>query len=121
MRRVLDYGMKREAWWKSLPHKRPNIDSELAEGLAAYATEHADLEVAYHTKAKDKWCDTRRRVQLVLADLARSGFPETYVKDGEAVIVEMDDELAAEEMYSGEQGEHPEEEEDNGLIGVDLH
>ncbi|KZP07010.1 hypothetical protein FIBSPDRAFT_965990, partial [Athelia psychrophila] len=91
----------------------------LAEGLAAYAAEHADLEVAYRTKAEGKWLDTRRRVQLVLADLARSGFPETYVKDGEAVIVDMGDELAAEEMYSGEQDEHPEEEDDNGLIGGD--
>ncbi|KZP14615.1 hypothetical protein FIBSPDRAFT_979972 [Athelia psychrophila] len=119
MRRVLAYGVKREAWWNSLPRNRPNVDPELAEGLAAYAAEHADLEVAYRTKAEGKWLDTRRRVQLVLADLARSGFPETYIKDGEAVIVDMGDELAAEEMYSGEQDEHPEEEDDNGLIGGD--
>lgn len=69
------YSVKKEAWWRALPAGRPNVDAALADGLHAYAMEHADLEARYRAKAELKWRATRDRVQMVLANLAMPGIP----------------------------------------------
>lgn len=75
MRCVDAYSEKKEAWWRALPSQRPDVDAALADGLHAYAMEHADIEARYRAKTDLKWRATRDRARMVLANLAMPGIP----------------------------------------------
>ena len=47
-------------------HHRTSIPSHLAEGIAAYATEHADTERSRHTSWSNSWLAIRQQARLVL-------------------------------------------------------
>lgn len=77
MRRVIAFGVTKEAWWRDLPARRPNVnDPALLEGLYAYAAEHANTERVFQEMLEAKWADIRSRAQTVLAELSQAGFPE---------------------------------------------
>lgn len=77
MRRVIAYGVSKEAWWRQRPACRPNVvDPALLEGLHAYAIEHADIERAFCVMLAAKWADIRLRTQTILDELSQPGFPE---------------------------------------------
>ncbi|KAF7973147.1 hypothetical protein HWV62_15919 [Athelia sp. TMB] len=79
MRRVIEYGFNREKWWRERPEQRLNVDDALADGLRAYALEHAEQERAFRVMLEAKWGDIQKRVATVLEDLSKPGFPETEV------------------------------------------
>ncbi|KAF7974192.1 hypothetical protein HWV62_13237 [Athelia sp. TMB] len=76
MRRVIAFSYARAVWWRRKPEERPNVDDALAEGLRAYALEHADQETAFAVMLQQKWGAVRSRVETILAALAKPGFPE---------------------------------------------
>lgn len=41
---VIAFGVAKEKWWKERPLQRTDMDPALAEGLHAYALEHAEIE-----------------------------------------------------------------------------
>lgn len=90
MRCVSAYSVTKEAWWRALPTHRPDVDAPLADGLLAYAMEHADLEARYRVKAERRWRATRDRVQMVLANLAMPGIPPLTSDDMVEIEVELD-------------------------------
>jgi hypothetical protein len=61
-------------WWEKQAHRRISIPSHLAEGIAAYATEHAATERRRCTSWSNSWSTIRKRAKLVL---------EAYLKDQE--------------------------------------
>ena len=56
-------------WWEKQAHHRILIPSHLAEGIAAYATEHC-----WCTSWSNSWSTIQKRAKLVL---------EVYLKDQE--------------------------------------
>ncbi|KZP22586.1 hypothetical protein FIBSPDRAFT_716090, partial [Athelia psychrophila] len=56
MRRVIKFGVTKEAWWRQLPGRRQNVsDPALLEGLRAYAAEHANTEREFREMLITKW------------------------------------------------------------------
>ena len=64
-------------WWEKQAHRRSSIPSHLAEGIAAYATEHAATERRRFTSWSNSWSTIRQRAKLVL---------EAYLKDQEDTV-----------------------------------
>ena len=61
-------------WWEKQAHRRISIPSHLAEGITAYATEHAATERRRLTSWSSSWLAIQQQAKLVL---------ETYLKDQE--------------------------------------
>lgn len=61
-------------WWEKQAHRRISIPSHLAEGITAYATEHAATERRRLTSWSSSWSAIQQQAKLVL---------ETYLKDQE--------------------------------------
>lgn len=110
MRRVIAYGEWQAKWWEGRATMRTPDDAAVGEGLRAYAAEHAAHERAFAAMLKGKWGAARLRVQTVLADLARPGFPESTV--GAAVVVDLDLEVSGDVDGGGAEPERNENEED---------
>ncbi|KAF7969254.1 hypothetical protein HWV62_27842 [Athelia sp. TMB] len=70
MRRVLQFSEWKWLWWRDRIAMRSDDDPTLMEGLRAYALEHADDELAIKESLSLKWADIRKRVEVVLTDLA---------------------------------------------------
>lgn len=92
MRREIAMCVKKEQWWRSLPSERPDVSATLAEGLLAYAAEHADLEVQRRLLAEEKWKGVRSRMAMVLAELAKPGLPELHADTVLEIEIEGDEE-----------------------------
>ncbi|KAF7980030.1 hypothetical protein HWV62_40156 [Athelia sp. TMB] len=91
MRRVIAFSYARATWWKGRPEQRPNVDSALAEGLQAYALEHAAQETAFVATLEEKWGSVRERVKAVLKALAKPGFPEEGLNLTTPIPVDVED------------------------------
>lgn len=88
---MIAFGVSKERWWREQVFQRTDVDATLAEGLTAYALEHADTERAFVKMLQEKWATARLRVEAVLADLAKPGFPETVLEDAVAIDVDIED------------------------------
>ena len=77
MRRAIQFCNWKVNWWETQAHSRASIPSHLAEGIAAYATEHADTERRRLTSWSSSWWAIRQRAKLVL---------ESYLKGQEDTI-----------------------------------
>ncbi|KAF7983602.1 hypothetical protein HWV62_20507 [Athelia sp. TMB] len=91
MRRVIAFGKSKERWWRERPFQRTDVDPELAEGLASYALELAEQERAFYEMLQKKWATTRSRVEAVLKDLAKPGFPETIPEEAVPIDIDMEE------------------------------
>lgn len=112
MRRVLEFGVWKEGWWRDRVSMRVEGDDELMEGLSAYALEHAEDERTFREMLEGKWVGIRHRVQGVLRDLASSTFTETPT-DTLVVDIEedMDDPNGGAAAWSSNGNDEEEEEE----------
>lgn len=88
MRRVIAFGHWRANWWSEQDARRSNIEEGLAEGLHAYATEHAYLENALCDKLENQWRTVRARAKGVLASLAADQLPEL---SSDIIDIELDE------------------------------
>lgn len=88
MRRVLEFGVWKEEWWKALVGARVDEDDALMEGMRAYALEHAQTEREFRETLEVKWAGIRLRTKAVLEDLERPVFSETPSDD--CVVVDID-------------------------------
>lgn len=77
MRRALQFCVWKVNWWETQAQRRTSIPSHLTEGIAAYATEHADTERRRLTSWSESWLPIRQRSKLVL---------ERYLKGQEDII-----------------------------------
>lgn len=55
MRRVQEYGVWKAGWWIGLLGKRSSVDTELNEGVSAYAEEHAARELTRVESLRSSW------------------------------------------------------------------
>lgn len=63
MHRTIAYCNFKSEWWKDRATLRRHISPELADGLAAYAAEHADLEERLAVDLDRRWSVIRRRAK----------------------------------------------------------
>ncbi len=77
MRRAIQFCAWKMKWWEKQARRRISIPSHLAEGITAYATEHAATERRWLTSWSSSWLAIRQQAKLVL---------ETYLKDQEDTI-----------------------------------
>ena len=74
MRRAIQFCAWKVNWWEKQAHRRTSVSSYLAEGITAYANEHAATERRRLTSWSSTWLSIRQRARLVL---------ERYLKDQE--------------------------------------
>lgn len=55
MHRIITYCRHRAEWWRSWAALRRDAPLELADGLAVYAFEHADLEERFAADLERRW------------------------------------------------------------------
>lgn len=70
MRRTIAYCRWQSQWWAERAVERQDLPSELQEGVAAYAWEHADLEERFARDLERRWDVIRRRAK----EFIESGF-----------------------------------------------
>lgn len=63
MRRTITYCRHRAEWWRSRAALRRDVPPELADGLAAYAFEHADLEERFAADLERRWAVVRAKAR----------------------------------------------------------
>ncbi|KAF8122930.1 hypothetical protein K438DRAFT_1651868, partial [Mycena galopus ATCC 62051] len=69
MRRVLEFCAWKARWWdQRVDSGRPGINPELAEGLRAYALEHAAQQRAWEVQWGKKWSAVREHARDVMRD-----------------------------------------------------
>lgn len=66
MRRTIESCRWKANWWRANAAVRRDITPELADGLAAYAFEHADLEERFAQDLERRWAVIRRRAQALI-------------------------------------------------------
>lgn len=96
MRRVLVFCQWKAEWWDRRQQMRAEVDSELAEGLAAYAKEQAARERFWAADWETKWVAVRARALLV----AREQLVDATWEVG--LEVEIEEEVAYGECESRE-------------------
>jgi hypothetical protein len=69
MRRTLVFGEWMAEEWSRRSSVRSTVDSILAEGLAAYAAEHADIERARCARWASRWSPVRQRAREALSKM----------------------------------------------------
>jgi hypothetical protein len=60
MRRTIVYTEYQATWWRSLADASRAGDAVVAEGLRAYALEHADYESRYASHCSEEWGSVMR-------------------------------------------------------------
>ncbi|KAF7976896.1 hypothetical protein HWV62_5451 [Athelia sp. TMB] len=93
MCRVIAFSYARATWWKGRPEQRPDVDSALAEGLQAYALEHAAQETAFMATLEEKWGSVHERVKAVLKALTKPGFLEEGLNLTTPIPVDVEDDI----------------------------
>lgn len=99
MRRVKDYGRWKARWWREkiggrsevsdeLPGAPRLISDELAEGLTAYAEEHAVREGVRVGQLERSWDELTLQAQNVLNRVAGAGTVEVELEEEETVEVD---------------------------------
>ncbi|KAK6997432.1 CxC2 domain-containing protein [Favolaschia claudopus] len=113
MRRTVQYGVWMEAEWENRASARAVDSPELAEGLRAYAAEHAKRERRTRQKLTKDWTVLRSKAAAYLAgshDVGGSIVVEVGGEDGDGDDEEGD--VAGEEEVEGHDGDDDEDEED---------
>jgi hypothetical protein len=59
MCRVLAFGEWKAKWWREQASRRNSVPEELAEGLQAYAAEHAECEETLAKRWTAQWAPVR--------------------------------------------------------------
>ena len=77
MRQAIQFCVWKANWWETQAQCRTSIPSHLADGIAAYATEHADTEHRWFTSWFNSWLPIRQWAKLVL---------ERYLQGQEDII-----------------------------------
>jgi hypothetical protein len=83
MRRATEFCKWREQWWKEQIGRRSEVPSHLAEGLRAYALEHASVEKLREERWNNRWAPIRKRIEIILQCLGDAKF------DLEAILRRM--------------------------------
>lgn len=79
MRHTIEYCKFKAEWWRSRSALRRDASPELADGLAAYAFEHADLEERFAADLERRWDVIRAKAR----EFIDSGFQFAEAPDGE--------------------------------------
>lgn len=99
MRRVKEYGKWKAAWWREtigarstvsddLPGAPVLVSDELAEGLSAYAEEHAVREMVRLEQLQRAWDQLANQAQNVLDKVAGAGSIEIELEEEDHVDVD---------------------------------
>jgi hypothetical protein len=96
MRRMIEYGKWRSAWWKE--RRDEAADGEVGEGKRGYAAEGMETELARSTALESKWSGIQNKAQLIIIGL----------DTGEPIEVE----LTREDMIDGEEDEGGDDEDE---------
>ncbi len=106
MRRVIEATRHQARWWNLVRSARQGhvsptdpVDEELAEGLNAYADEHADMETAIADSFEAQWAVIRQKAREYLKDTDVGGQSQSSSDRVEVVQVEID--VASEVEESG--------------------
>jgi hypothetical protein len=88
MRWVLAFGEWKARWWLEQATRRNSVSEELAEGLQAYAAEHAECEALLVTLWAAKWAPVRARAKATLEgmDLLQETDKDAVVTFGELEV-----------------------------------
>lgn len=100
MRRVLEFCVWKATWWLRQIPRRKSLAQPLAEGLRAYAEEHADLEHRIAASWEAKWASARQLAEPILREFWGVEPAVACQEDveGQPIIIELD--------IDEDQGEH---------------
>ena len=90
MRRAIQFCAWKVNWWEKQTHRQTSMPSHLAEGITAYATEHATTERLRLTSWSNSWLTIRQQAKLVL-EAHLKGQEDTTVISVLEVEIEGDD------------------------------
>lgn len=74
MRRVIQFCQSKQDWWLQQPGQREGLSEPLAEGLAAYEAQQADMEVRIARAWTAKWACTRELARPLIETIM-AGIP----------------------------------------------
>jgi len=97
MQRVIAFRNWKAEWGEIQARRCEGVASTLAEGLCAYAWEHATGEHAPVDDLESKWGSMRDRAKATLLDLTSNSLPQGHVQeqiDVEIVLNNDEDEVA---------------------------
>lgn len=121
MRRTLEFLEHRASWWEDRRNARSNkgVDSEMGEGICAFAVEQAAMQTTLAAHFKTLWSTPLKQVNEVLQDLEVPD-PADSESDGETDESDRDndgdDSADSEDCESGINGDDGDENEvDNPL------
>lgn len=113
MRRVLEYCRWKARWWRArvAPQRAPargSADSELQEGLRAYALEQEAREQTWVVSWGTKWAAIRERASFVLEERVVDVTEEVLIP----LEIELEDDEDARGMFEDDGVEEEEGDED---------
>jgi hypothetical protein len=68
MRRAIEFCRWQADWWDQQKDSRTDVAPHIAQGIRAYAVEHADVERRRSVEWTAQWMPIRKRAEEVLKD-----------------------------------------------------
>jgi hypothetical protein len=117
MRRTIDFGAYMEGEWEARATARTaRMTPALAEGLRAYALEHADRERRTCRQLTNRWAGLREKARVYLAGVPEDPDPNGRVRE---VVIELDEEVDPEDEEGDVAGDELVD-DDGGVDGDEL-